>query len=92
MNKTELTAALAQKLLLSKAEAAQRLDDTTAVITAELLKNNSISLDDFGTMDIVKQRERVDTHPVSGKKILLPPKLIVRFEAADALTDKLKEI
>ncbi|MDR1526750.1 MAG: HU family DNA-binding protein [Dysgonamonadaceae bacterium] len=91
MNSTELTTELAQKLLLSKKEVAQRLDDAIAVITAELLKNNSVALYNFGTLEIKKRDERISVNPASGKRMLVPPKLIVKFKTANILKEKLKE-
>jgi DNA-binding protein HU-beta len=92
MNFAELTAALSQKLQLSKTEVGKRMDDTVAVITAELAKNNSVSLGNLGNLDVIKRNERISVHPASGKKMLIPPKLVVKFKTANPLKDKLKGI
>jgi DNA-binding protein HU-beta len=90
MNYTELIATLSQKLQLSKTEVSQRMDDTVAVITSELLKNNAVSFGNLGTMEIKKRNERISVNPVSGKRMLIPPKLIVGFKTSNSLKDKLK--
>ena len=92
MNNTELISSLAQKLSLSKTEAAQRLEDTVMVVTAELLKNNSVSFNNFGILEIKKREERVSVNPTSGKRMLVPPKLVVKFKMSNALKDKLKGV
>ena len=92
MNHTELTSSLAQKLLLPKTEVAQRLENTVIVVTDELLKNNSVALGNFGILEIKKREERISVNPVSGKRILVPPKLIVKFKMSNALKDKLKGV
>ena len=92
MNYSELINALAQQLQLSKADVGKRLDDTTAVITAELLKNNIVSIMNFGTLEVKKRQERLCIHPNTGKKLLVPPKLIVKYRASVSLNKKLKEL
>ena len=92
MNYSELITALAQQLQLSKAEVGKRLDETTAIITAELLKNNIVSIMNFGTLEVKKRQERLCVHPNTGKKLLIPPKLIVKYRAFVSLNKKLKEL
>jgi DNA-binding protein HU-beta len=90
MNNTELTTILSQKLQLSKTEVGQRMDNITAIITSELLKNNAVSFGNLGTMEVKKRNERISVNPLSGKRMLVPPKLLVGFKASNTIKDKLK--
>ena len=92
MNTLELTSSLAQKLLLSKTEVTQRLEDTVTIVTAELLKNKSVSFHNFGILEVKKREERISVNPVSGKRMLIPPKLVVKFKMSNSLKDKLKGV
>jgi nucleoid DNA-binding protein len=92
MNSAEFITALSQKLQLSKTEVTKRVEDTASIITAELLKDNSVSLSNFGTFEVKKRNERISVNPASGKKVLLPPKLVVKFKVSNSLKDKLKGI
>ena len=92
MNYSELITELAQRLQLSKAEVGNRLDETTAVITTELVKENIVSIMNFGTIEVKKRQERFSIHPTSGKKLLVPPKLIVRYKVSVNLNKKIKEL
>jgi len=92
MNTTELTSLLAQKLSLSKTETAQRLEDMVSVVTAELLKNNPVFFNNFGTLEVKKREERISVHPSSGKRMLIPPKLVIKFKMSNVLKDKLKGV
>jgi nucleoid DNA-binding protein len=92
MNHVELLAVMAQRLQLSKTEVGKRLDETTAVITAELVKNNVVSIMNFGTLEVKKRQERISIHPNTGKKLLVPPKLIVKYKASVSFNKKLKEL
>ena len=92
MNYSELLTTLAQQLHLSKTEIGKRLDETTAIITAELIKSNVVSIMNFGTLEVKKRQERLCIHPNTGKKLLVPPKLIVKYRASASLNKKLKEL
>ena len=92
MNSAELTATLSQRLQLSKAEVNKRIDDVASVITAELIKKNTVSLGNLGSLEVIKRNERISVNPSSGKKMLIPPKLVVKFKISNSLKDKIKEL
>jgi nucleoid DNA-binding protein len=92
MNVSELITGLSTKLQLPKTEVARILTDTVAVITDELVKNNVVSVQNFGSFEVAKRNERVNVNPSNGKKMLIPPKLVVKFKVSPTLKDKIKEI
>jgi nucleoid DNA-binding protein len=92
MNTVELTSLLSQKLQLSKSEVALLLENTITIVTNELLKNNSVSFHNFGILEVKKREERVSVNPASGKRMLVPPKLVVKFKMSNTLKDKLKGV
>jgi len=92
MNSAELTATLSQRLQLSKTEVNKRIDDVASVIASELLKKNTVSLGNLGSLEVVKRNERISVNPSSGKKMLIPPKLVVKFKMSNSLKDRLKEL
>jgi nucleoid DNA-binding protein len=92
MNSIELVVELAQKLQLPKTEVSQRMDEAVAVITKELVNNNVVSLLNFGNFEVGKRNERVNVNPSNGKKMLIPPKLVVKFKVSSTLKEKLKDI
>jgi len=92
MNHTELVTVLSQRLQLPKAEVGRMLDETTAIITSELVNDNVVSIMNFGTIEVKKRLERVSTHPNTGKKLLVPPKLIVKYKPSASFNKKLKEL
>jgi len=92
MTYSELLTALSQRLQLPKAEVGKRLDEATAIITAEIVNNNIVSIMNFGTLEVKKRKERLSIHPNTGKKLLIPPKLIVKYKASASLNKKLKEL
>jgi len=92
MNYSEFLTVLAQRLQLSKVEVIKRLDEMTAIVTAELVKNNVVSIMNFGTLEVKKRHERLSIHPNTGKKLLIPPKLVVKYRPSVSLNKKLKEL
>ena len=92
MNNTELTSALISRLQLSKTEAALRIDHIVGWMNTELRNSNVVAFGDLGTLEVQKRDERISVSPVSGKKLLSPPKLVVKFKAAGELKDKLKNL
>ena len=92
MNSAELITALAKKLQLPKTEVTRLLTNTAELITTELVNNNIVSLHNMGNLEVKKKNERISVNPVSGKKMLTPPKLIVKFNASSSLKKKIKEL
>ena len=92
MNYAELVVALANKLQLPKAEVEKRLDETTEIITEELINNNVVSIMNFGTFEVKQRQERISIHPNTGKKLLVPPKLIIKYRISASFNKKLKEL
>lgn len=92
MNSPEFTAALAKKLALSRLEAGIRLDDLLSVITTELANGHVISIANFGNLEVRKRNESVNVHPSTGKRTLLPPKLVVKFNPSTSFNEKIKEL
>jgi len=92
MNYAELIAALSQRLQMNKAEVGRIMDETTAIITAELANENIVSIMNFGTIEVKKRLERISIQPNTGKKLLVPPKLVVKYKPSVSFNKKLKEL
>ncbi|KAA6302143.1 MAG: DNA-binding protein HU [Candidatus Ordinivivax streblomastigis] len=92
MNSSELVKSLAKKLQLSQTEINKRMDDVVTIITAELVKSNLISLSNFGLWETKKRDERVSVNPASGQRMLIPPRIVVKFKPANGLKEQLKTL
>jgi DNA-binding protein HU-beta len=91
MNSTEFTTALAKKLELSKLEAGIRLDDLFSVIATKLADGHVISITNFGNFEVKKRNGRISVHPLTKKRMLLPPKMIVKFKPSASFNKKIKK-
>ena len=50
------------------------------------------ALQGFGLFEVKKKAERISVNPVSGKRYLVPPKLVPVFKPGATLKSKLKEL
>ncbi|MDR1737390.1 MAG: HU family DNA-binding protein [Candidatus Symbiothrix sp.] len=92
MNAAELIKTLANKTRLSQAEVGKRLDALTAIVTDELLNERSVSLTDFGVLETSKRDEKIGINPTTGKKILVPPRIVIKFRPSKSLKERLKTL
>ena len=51
---------------------------------------DSVSLSGFGVLEVKKKNERVSVNPTTGKRMLVPPKLVLTYKPSSLLKDKLK--
>lgn len=91
MNASDFVSELRKKILLSKEETSRLIDDTVAVITEQLQQNNTISIQNLGSLEVKKRDERITVNPVSGKRLLIPPKLVIGYKVSPTLKEKMKE-
>lgn len=51
---------------------------------------DSVSVTGFGTFEPKKRMERVALHPASGKRLLVPPKILLTFKPSQLLKQRIK--
>lgn len=90
MNTKDLVSILAQQNNLSEKEVNDLLQITVGTMTDELINGKAISVKGFGVFELRKKNERITVHPVSGDKMMIPPKLTLNFKQSSILKDKLK--
>lgn len=62
----------------------------------ELLAERSVEMDTlivpgFGQFEPKKRKERISVHPSTGRRLLVPPKLVLGFRAASGLKNSINE-
>ncbi|MCM1152626.1 MAG: HU family DNA-binding protein [Muribaculum sp.] len=60
------------------------------VITDVLQESDTVAIPTFGNLEPKKRMERISVHPASGKRLLIPPKIVVGFKPSTILKSKLK--
>ncbi|WP_243349297.1 HU family DNA-binding protein [Parabacteroides sp. FAFU027] len=92
MNNKELIGELARRLELTQAEAQALLEKTCKIMGKRFAEMDTLSIQGFGTFEVKKKQERLTIHPVSGKRLLVPPKLVLSFLTGKAFKEKIKDL
>lgn len=91
MNNKEFIAELATRTGYTQEET-QRLVSAMVDSMGQSFENGeTVSLENFGTFEVKKRMERVLTNPATGKKMLVPPKLVLGFRPVTAIKQILKK-
>lgn len=91
MNRTELIAAMAEKMETSKKDAGIALDAITDVITDALVAGEKIQLVGFGTFEVSERSERTGRNPQTGESITIAASKAPKFKAGKALKDAVNQ-
>lgn len=85
LTKSQITSAVADKVGISKKQAAEILD----VIAELAYKNakNSFTLPGLGKLVLVNRKARIGRNPATGEEIKIPAKKVVKFRVAKAAKD-----
>lgn len=86
MNNKELLSVLSRKTNAAPAEVQERINALNSVVSS-LSEDETLSIKGFGTFEVKKRMERVAANPSTGRKVLVPPKLVLVFRPATALKE-----
>ena len=87
MNKSELTAALAEATGFSKKDSEKALNAVIDVISAELVKGGKVQVVGFGTFEVKSRPARKARNPRTGEEIKIGASKAPAFKAGKALKD-----
>lgn len=66
------------------------VDALAGVLRTRCSEMDSVAIPSFGVFEPKKKNERVMVHPSTGKRMLVPPKVVVGFKVSRVLKAKLK--
>ncbi len=89
MYKGELVSAIAEKAGLGKAQAAEALDATIAVITEALKRGEEVKIVGFGTFSVAERAAGEARNPRMGEKVRVAASKAPKFKAGTGLKDVL---
>ncbi len=87
MNKTELTAKVAEKTGLTKEQSANAVNAVFAAMTDALSAGDKIQLVGFGTFAVKYRAEKVSKNPRTGESIKVPATYRPAFSAGKSLKE-----
>ena len=88
MNNKEFISELSKQAGMSANAASKLVGDTIKVLEEHFDHNDSVAISSFGTFEVKKKMERVSVNPTTGKRYLIPPKLVLSFKQSNVLKEK----
>ena len=91
MNKTELVAAVAEKVGLTKKDAERVVNAAIETVTETLVKGEKVQLSGFGNFEVKAREARVGRNPRTKETIQIPATKLPVFKASKALKDSVSK-
>ena len=73
-------------------EAQSLLDGFIQLLVQAASENDAVAIPAFGTFEARARMERVSLHPVSGRRLLIPPKIVMGFKPSTVMKNRLNEL
>jgi DNA-binding protein HU-beta len=89
MNKADLTDHLAEVAGIPKVRAASYVNLVVTAIQEALIRDEKVTLSDFGTFTVSQRRQFAGHNPKNGQPISVPSRRIPVFRAGKGLKQKL---
>lgn len=81
---------LSKRLDISRDTVTELIDGLAEVIGECGSNLDSVAVPSFGSFEPRKRMERVALHPASGKRLLIPPKIVMTFRPSIILKQKIR--
>ncbi|MBE6291323.1 MAG: HU family DNA-binding protein [Bacteroidales bacterium] len=91
MNNKEFINELSKQTNQSVGVTTQLITDTIQLLEEHFEQDDAIIVTGFGNFEVKKKMERISVNPVTGKRYLIPPKLVLGFKQSNVLKDKINE-
>ncbi|MBD5356619.1 MAG: HU family DNA-binding protein [Bacteroides sp.] len=89
-NKT-LIDTLSKKLGITRGDVESLISGMTRVMGECGSELDTINITGFGSFESKKRMERVALHPASGKRLMIPPKIVMTFKPSAPLKQKVRK-
>lgn len=89
-NKT-LIDILSNKLDIPKETVGALIEGLTGVLGECGSHLDTVAIQGFGSFESKKRLERIALHPASGKRLLIPPKIVINFKPSVSLKQKIRK-
>jgi DNA-binding protein HU-beta len=91
MNRADLIEAIADRVGITKAQAAASLETMINAMSACLKAREKVTLVGFGTFHAAERKPRMGRDPRTSEVIEIPARIVPRFKPGRQLVDKLNE-
>jgi len=91
MNNKEFIAELAQRQGYKNSLTQKLLNTVLAAMGDSFMVGDTVQAPGFGTFEVKKKMERIIVSPMTGKRMLVPPKLVIGFKPTSTWKDRIKK-
>ncbi|MBR6628550.1 MAG: HU family DNA-binding protein [Bacteroidaceae bacterium] len=88
MNNKEFINELSKQTNQSVSATTKLVNDTIRILEEHFQQNDIVTLSGFGSFEVKKKMERISVNPTTGKRYLIPPKLVLSFKQSNVLKDR----
>lgn len=88
MNNKEFIAELSKQTNQPSSATAKLVTETIKIFEEYFQRGDVVSISSFGSFEVKKKMERVSVNPTTGKRYLIPPKLVLAFKQSNVLKEK----
>lgn len=88
MNNKDFIAELSKKTNQTVGATTKTVDDTLRILEEHFTQGKLVNISSFGTLEVKKKMERISVNPTTGKRYLIPPKLVLSFKQSNILKEK----
>ncbi|MBR3858905.1 MAG: HU family DNA-binding protein [Bacteroidaceae bacterium] len=87
MNNKEFIAELSRQTNQPIGAATKLVGDTLRILEEHFQQDDVVCISSFGNFEVKKKMERVSVNPTTGKRYLIPPKLVLAFKQSNVLKE-----
>lgn len=88
MNNKDFISELSKQVDLSAGVTTKLINDTLKILEDHFQQEDVVSISSFGNFEVKKKMERISVNPTTGKRYLIPPKLVLGFKQSHVLKEK----
>jgi DNA-binding protein HU-beta/integration host factor subunit alpha len=88
MNNKDFISELAKQTNQSANATTKLVNDTLRILEEHFQQDEAVNFSSFGTFEVKKKMERISVNPTTGKRFLIPPKLVLAFKQSNVLKEK----
>ena len=88
MNNKDFITELSRQTNQSVGATTKLVNDTLRILEEHFTQGNPVNISSFGTLEVKKKMERISVNPTTGKRYLIPPKLVLSFKQSNILKEK----
>ena len=85
MTKAEFIERYAEKYKVTQKSTREVLDNVLEFLTEVFVEGESVSFSNFGTLGVIRKKERVGTNPQTLEKIVIPATNAITFKTGKGL-------